>query len=168
MAVLNRIQVDGAAYDINAIYAENAGSAINADNATNASLSSTANIAKNSNALGGQGISYFAKASDIEIPPYLYSAVFYLTNWSGSGPYTQTATLTAEDGGPSVTSSSKFFSSSMCEQTLNQDTNEKLQEILGIINSGYLTLKNNSITASVFNKPDADIKIFWLLKRGGS
>lgn len=121
--------------------------------------------AKNSNALGGQGISYFAKATDLQTIPHLYSANFLSSNWSGSGPYTQTATLTAEDGGPAITSSSKFFSAPMCEQGSSQEANEKLQSDLSKINMGNVTLGNNTVTVQVWEKPENSIKIFWNLKK---
>lgn len=121
--------------------------------------------AKNSNTLGGQGIDYFAKATDLQNIPHLYSADFLFTNWSGEGPYTQTATLIAEDGGPAITASSKFFSAPMCEQGSSQEANEILQSDLSKINMGKATLGNNTVTVQVWEKPENSIKIFWNLKK---
>lgn len=104
--------------------------------------------------------------SDSKGTPFLYQATFRLSNWSGSGPYTQSAALTARDGGPDITASSKFASGPMCDQTNNQETNEILQEVLEIINNGYLTLSANTLSARVWEKPTADITIVVALKQG--
>lgn len=98
--------------------------------------------------------------------PFLYQATFRLSSWVGSGPYTQSATLSARDGGPNVTASSKFASGPMCDQTNNQSTNETLQDVLEIINNGYLTLSVNTLSARVWEKPKADITIVIAIKEG--
>lgn len=96
---------------------------------------------------------------------FLYGATFNYNSWSGYGPYSQSKTLTAIDGGPTLTSSSTFASGPMCEKTTSQTTNETLAETLNLFNIGYATLgTNNSITVRLFEKPTADIEVIWLIK----
>ena len=99
--------------------------------------------------------------------PHLYQAILELDAWSGEGPYTQTATLTPLDGGPAVTAQSQIMSGVMCEQTTNQSTNEALQEVLGIINAGQVTLGDGSVAVTVFDKPESDIEAIWQIRQGG-
>lgn len=99
--------------------------------------------------------------------PHLYRATLELDAWSGDGPYTQTATLKPMDGGPAVTAQSQIMSGVMCEQTASQETNEALQEVLGIINAGQATLGAGTVTATVFDKPEADIEAIWQIRQGG-
>ena len=99
--------------------------------------------------------------------PFLYAATFTIDAWSGSGPYTQAQTVTPLDGGGSITSSSIFASPAMAEKTTNQNTNETLQEVLGLFNSGYSNITaTNQITATLFEKPTADIEAIWLIRNG--
>ena len=97
---------------------------------------------------------------------YLYKAILELDAWTGDGHYAQTATLTPMDGGPAVTAQSQIMSGVMCEQTASQETNEALQEVLGIINAGQSTLGAGTVTATVFDKPEADIEAIWQIRRG--
>lgn len=99
--------------------------------------------------------------------PYLYKAILELDAWSGEGPYTQTATLTPLDGGPAVTAQSQIMSGVMCEQTASQETNEALQEVLGILNAGQATLGDGSVAVTVFDKPESDIEAIWQIRQGG-
>lgn len=98
--------------------------------------------------------------------PHLYRATLELDAWSGEGPYTQTATLTPLDGGPAVTAQSQIMSGVMCEQTASQETNEALQEVLGIINGGNTVLGANQVTVTVFEAPEADVEAIWQIKQG--
>lgn len=99
--------------------------------------------------------------------PHLYRATLELDAWSGEGPYTQTATLKPMDGGPAVTAQSQIMSGVMCEQTASQETNEALQEVLGIINAGQVTLGDGSVAVTVFDKPESDIEAIWQIRQGG-
>lgn len=99
--------------------------------------------------------------------PHLYQAILELDAWSGEGPYTQTATLTPLDGGPAVTAQSQIMSGVMCEQTASQETNEALQEVLGILNAGQATLGDGSVAVTVFDKPESDIEAIWQIRQGG-
>lgn len=99
--------------------------------------------------------------------PHLYKATFLVGSWNGSGPYTQTAVLTAVDGGPNVTGSSVFVSPVMCEQTTNQKTNEQLQDALAVLNAGQAILGENQVTVTVFDKPGSDVDAIWQIRKGG-
>lgn len=94
---------------------------------------------------------------------YLYSASFPHSGWSGNS---QTATLTALDGGPAVTSSSSFYSGPMCQTTSNMETNVSLQESLNIINKGDRSLGNNTITCVVSETPATDIIVIFQIRKG--
>ena len=106
------------------------------------------------------------KSKDVfSYPAHLYKATFAVGKWSGGS---QTATLTAMDGGPAVTASSVLYSGPMCEQTSVQATNEKLQDTLTIINAGNLTLGNGTLTAKIFESVTTDIEVIVQIKQGGA
>lgn len=94
---------------------------------------------------------------------YLYSASFPHSGWSGNS---QTATLTALDGGPAVTSTSSFYSAPMCQTTSNLTTNQSLQESLNIINLGDRTLGNNTVTCKCAETPATDIVVIFQIRKG--
>lgn len=95
---------------------------------------------------------------------YLYSASFPHSGWSGNS---QTATLTALDGGPAVTSASSFYSAPMCKTTSNMETNVSLQESLNIINTGDRSLGDNTVTCVVSETPATDIVVIFQIRKGG-
>ena len=95
---------------------------------------------------------------------FLYSAYFPHNGWYGNS---QTATLTALDGGPAVTSSSSFYSAPMCQTTSNMETNVLLQESLNIINLGNRTLGNNTVTCNCAETPATDIVVIFQIRKGG-
>lgn len=98
---------------------------------------------------------------------HLYKATLLADGWkSGSGKYTQTAALTPMTGGPAVAANSILTSAVMCEQTTVEATNETLQEVLGIINTGTTTLAANQVTVTVFEAPAADVEAIWQIKQG--
>lgn len=101
---------------------------------------------------------------------HLYKATLRADSWTsaGSGRYTQTAALTPLDGGPAVTAGSVQMSDVMCNQTTVQETNETLQEVLGIINGGNTVLGANQVTVTVFEVPEADVEAIWQIKQGVS
>lgn len=99
---------------------------------------------------------------------YKYSATFKFDAWDGSGPYSQTVSLIPKDGGPEVTADFQFASPPWCGQVSDDETREKLLEILGLINNSNCTLGTGTITADrVQEKPTADIEVLWFLKKGG-
>ena len=95
---------------------------------------------------------------------FLYSANFPHSGWSSNS---QTATLTALDGGPAVTSSSSFYSGPMCKTTSNLETNVSLQESLNIINMGDRSLGNNTVTCTCSETPATDIVVIFQIRKGG-
>lgn len=95
---------------------------------------------------------------------YQYSASFPHSGWYGNS---QTATLTALDGGPAVTSSSSFYSAPMCKTTSNLETNELLQESLNIINVGDRSLGDNTVTCTCSETPATDIVVIFQIRKGG-
>ena len=101
---------------------------------------------------------------------HLYSATLLADGWTsaGSGRYAQTAALTPLTGGPAVTAGSVQMSDVMCNQTTVQETNETLQEVLGIINGGNTVLGANQVTVTVFEVPEADVEAIWQIKQGVS
>jgi len=99
---------------------------------------------------------------------HLYHVTFSVSGWSYSssnGYYTQTKTFTSDTGGPSVTSTSKIMSPPMCKSSGVEDTDATLRENLSIINNGSGTLGSNSITMHVYDKPSADITVYWEIKK---
>lgn len=100
---------------------------------------------------------------------YKYSATFKFDAWTGEGPYSQTVALIPKDGGPEVTADFQFASPPWCGQVSDDETREKLLEILGLINNSNCTLGEGTITADrVQEKPTADIEVIWFLKKGGA
>lgn len=95
---------------------------------------------------------------------FLYSASFPHSKWSKNS---QTATLTAIDGGPAVTPTSSFYSPPMCRTTSNMSTNESLQESLNIINMGNRSLGNNTVTCTCSETPATDIVVIFQIRKGG-
>ena len=93
-----------------------------------------------------------------------YRALFKVSNWSGSGPYTQTSNLVTSDGGPVVTPSSVFDSGATTDKTSNETTNEALMESLNMINKGPMILGNNQLTCAPFEKPTTDLWVHVLIK----
>lgn len=105
-----------------------------------------------------------------EIAPHVscqYKGFFAAENWSEySGTYTQTVSLTAVNGGPSISSSSSFTSPPMCKASTDESTNEILLDNLTIFNQGYAVLGNNQVTVTVFEKPSSDMEIIWNIEEG--
>ena len=97
--------------------------------------------------------------------PHLYKATLAASKWSGSGTFSQTATLSAMDGGPAVAANSVLMSAVMCEQTADKATNEALQEALACVNAGRCVLGAGQITVSVFEIPARDLTALWLIKK---
>lgn len=95
-----------------------------------------------------------------------YYATFLVDGWTQTdSTYTQTATFTATTGGPNVTAVSKIMTGPMCKSSGVAATDAILRENLNIINAGYGTLGNNSITVTVTKKPTADIPVYWGIKK---
>ena len=99
---------------------------------------------------------------------YKYAATLRFDAWGGQGPYSQTVALEPIDGGPAVSSNTKFYSPPMCGQVSDSETRQKLLEALALINNSNCTLGERQITVSdVKEKPTTDIEVIWVLKEGG-
>lgn len=95
-----------------------------------------------------------------------YSATLLLDGWiQTTNTFTQTVTLSTTTNGPDVTTTSKIMTGPMCKSSGVAATDEILRENLNIINEGYGTLGNNSITITVTEKPTADIPVYWNIKK---
>ena len=96
---------------------------------------------------------------------HLYSGKFLLNAWTKDGnAYTQTVALVKETDGPNVTTNSHFMSGPMHRSTGIQATDEILRDNLNIINEGSGKLGDNKITVKVWEKPSADITVYWAIK----
>lgn len=110
------------------------------------------------------------KAQDIfAYGPHLYKATFLLDRWSGNGPYTQTVSVQAVDGGPAITSASHMTSGLYCDDTLTGEAKELLREAASLVNSGTKTFGNGTITCVLEgDKPTADAEVYFGAKKGGA
>lgn len=108
-----------------------------------------------------------AKRTDVfAAMTHLYSSTFMLDEWTQTdGAFTQTAALSTTTNGPAVTTTSKIITGPMCKSSGVAATDEILRENLNVINEGYGTLGNNSITVTVMEKPSADIPVYWGIKK---
>jgi hypothetical protein len=93
---------------------------------------------------------------------YLYEATYAQDGWLASGDaWVQAATLKPRNGGGNVTADSTVLSAPMCETDADAATRKARRKALGIINSGYCVLGNNTMTATVEKKPTTDITVIW-------
>lgn len=97
----------------------------------------------------------------------LYQATFRLEDWQGEGPWTQTVAVAAPNGGPPVTPDSVFCTGPLGTQTGEEATNRTLAANLACLNGGTVVCGQGSVTATVFQKPDADLEVFWQMRKGG-
>lgn len=104
---------------------------------------------------------------------WLYKATFAVDAWensssSQSNDYTQTADVTAVDGGPMLTPSMNL-SAPLAQTTDNNDTNKELLKALSIINGSSKTVQVTTadgndkavITVNAAKKPSCDITVYW-------
>lgn len=101
---------------------------------------------------------------------FLYKGTYKTSGWvanSSNGTWSQTAAVTAQDGGPAI-KADFTLSTPMTAQTENRVTNEQRQEALGMIAAGKCTPNNNSqITCLVFEKPSIDLDVYWYARLDG-
>ena len=81
--------------------------------------------------------------------------VFHVSE--NASPFTQEATVT------DVTAST-LLGPPMTKATKSQETNETLQEVLGIINSGVTDSEDGKVLVTTFEKPTGDIDVYWFGK----
>ena len=74
-----------------------------------------------------------------------------------ASPFTQEATVT------DVTANT-LLGPPMTKTTKSQATNETLQEVLGIINSGVTDSEDGKVLVATFEKPTGDIDVYWFGK----
>lgn len=130
-----------------------------ADSCTTASSATSATRATTASRADNATNADHASRATFDMP--LYRARFYASSWSSSdGKYTQTATCSAVDGGPTMTYSMRP-SPPMTEATGIQSTDEALQETLSIINNGTSTPGYGQMTVSVWEKPETDINVYY-------
>lgn len=98
--------------------------------------------------------------------PYSYKATFTTESWMGEGPYTQTAQLTAVDGGPAVAADSILLASIGTDSTLGAEEKEAAQSAAALIAKGSKTLGTNTVTVSLDEKPESDVTVYFRIRKG--
>lgn len=112
---------------------------------------------------------YYTKTQTQQIVPYLYKATFLVDRWRGAGPYTQTVSVQAVDGGPVITSASHMTSGLFCDDTVQGDAQEALLEAAALVDKGKKTFGSGTITCVLENKkPEADAEVYFNAKKGGA
>lgn len=102
-------------------------------------------------------------------PAHLYKATFLVDRWSGDGPYTQTVSVQAVDGGPVITSASHMTSGLFCDDTVQGDAQEALLEAATLVDKGKKTFGSGTITCVLEDeKPEADAEVYFNAKKGGA
>lgn len=106
----------------------------------------------------------------------LYTATYLLDGWTeadedakGRGyNWTQTVQLVPDDpDSPAVTAESVFVTTASYLPTGVVSTDEVLDEALAIIDGGYTTSGDGTVTTLVVDKPTADIPVRWAIRPGG-
>lgn len=102
-------------------------------------------------------------------PAHLYKATFLVDGWSGDGPYTQTVSVQAVDGGPAITSASHMTSGLFCDDTVQGDAQEALLEAAALVDKGKKTFGSGTITCVLEgDKPMDDAEVYFNAKKGGA
>ncbi|WP_300366284.1 hypothetical protein [uncultured Subdoligranulum sp.] len=98
---------------------------------------------------------------------YLYKATFLVDRWSGSGTYTQTATVTPLAGAPAITSDFVMASAIFVEDTYSDSTQETIEESGGVVNRSQKVIGNGAFTCTTRGgeKPTSDVEVFFLAKK---
>lgn len=119
-----------------------------------------------------QRITYDPQGKNQDIfayPAHLYKATFLVDGWSGDGPYNQTVSVQAVDGGPVITSASHMTSGLFCDDTVQGDAQEALLEAATLVDKGKKTFGSGTITCVLENeKPEADAEVYFNAKKGGA
>lgn len=101
---------------------------------------------------------------------FLYKGTYKADGWtynSSTAAWTQSAAVTAQDGGPAI-KADFTLSEPKAAQTENRVTNEQRQDALGMIAAGKCTPNDDGqITCLVFEKPSIDIDIYWYARLSG-
>ena len=119
-----------------------------------------------------QRITYDPQGKNQDIfayPAHLYKATFLVDGWTGDGPYTQTVSVQAVDGGPAITSASHMTSGLFCDDTVQGDAQEALLEAAALVDKGKKTFGSGTITCVLENeKPEADAEVYFNVRKGGA
>ena len=101
---------------------------------------------------------------------FLYKGTYKKDGWtynSSTAAWTQSAAVTAQDGGPAI-KADFTLSAPMAAQTDNRTTNEQRQDALGMIAAGKCTPQDGGvIICKVFEKPSIDIDVYWYARLSG-
>ena len=101
---------------------------------------------------------------------FLYKGTYKKDGWtynSSTAAWTQSAAVTAQDGGPAI-KTDFTLSAPMAAQTDNRTTNEQRQDALGMIAAGKCTPQDGGvIICKVFEKPSIDIDVYWYARLSG-
>lgn len=101
---------------------------------------------------------------------FLYKGTYKKDGWiedSVNSTWFQTATITAQDGGPAI-KADFTLSAPMAAQTDNRETNEQRQDALSVIAAGKCTPNDSGqITCLVFEKPSIDLDVYWYARLSG-
>lgn len=101
---------------------------------------------------------------------FLYKGTYKKDGWiedSVNSTWSQTATITAQDGGPAI-KADFTLSAPMAAQTDNRETNEQRQDALSVIAAGKCTPNDSGqITCLVFEKPSIDLDVYWYARLSG-
>lgn len=101
---------------------------------------------------------------------FLYKGTYKKDGWiedSVNSTWSQTATITAQDGGPAI-KADFTLSAPMAAQTDNRETNEQRQDALSVIAAGKCTSNDSGqITCLVFEKPSIDLDVYWYARLSG-
>lgn len=102
-------------------------------------------------------------------PAHLYKATFLVDRWSGDGPYNQTVSVQAVDGGPVITSASSMVSGLFCDDSVQGEAQEVLLEAAALVDKGKKTFGSGTITCVLEgDKPAADAEVYFNAKKGGA
>lgn len=101
---------------------------------------------------------------------FLYKGTYKADGWtynSYTDAWTQSAVITAQDGGPAI-KADFTLSTPMAAQTDNRTTNEQRQDALGMIAAGKCTPQDGGvIICKVFEKPSIDLDVYWYARVAG-
>lgn len=92
----------------------------------------------------------------------LYKGTYLLDQWTAGsdGTYTQTAAVTAVDGGPALTADMNL-SEPHAAKTASDATNQTLLRALALLNRGPCTAGAGTVTCTAAKKPPCDITVYW-------
>lgn len=112
---------------------------------------------------------YLTEAQVNAIVPWLYKATFLATRWTGSGPYTQTVTVQAVDGGPSITAQSVMTTGIYFDDSVQGSAQTDLLQAARLINLGQKTFGSGTITCVLQgDKPTTDAEVYFNARKGGA